>query len=106
VAKFIFTIESEALGTQSRGYEIADADVPRIVAWASTVYAPAAADGDPVQISPTEALGAMVQGLVDGTLANVVHWEREQALKNLVMPTPIAAVIPAAAATEAETAAG
>jgi hypothetical protein len=99
MAKITFTIESGQIGTLARTYDIADTDVPRIVAWAMSVYAPSnSLQDEPLPFTPNEALAAMVQGLVDTTLANVTAYEREQALKAISEPTPIVVAVPAAAA--------
>lgn len=78
---------------KTKAFNVPDADVSRLVAWAQAAYAtqPTAETPNPPALTPAQALLAWATGIMEGTKANVANFEREQARKAVAEPTPISA---------------
>ena len=66
------------IGTKSKAFVVSDADINRLVAYATTVFATQPTNGNPnpPALLPAQALLAWAQSFIDQTKSSVVSLER------------------------------
>jgi hypothetical protein len=87
------TVGDASVGTVTRTWNVSDADINRLVAWAQEVYptAPTTAVPTPPPPTPTQALNRWGAGLMQGSNSNVQRHEYEKSKAAVPIPPPIEA---------------
>lgn len=93
MARITLSSNGPLIGEYSYGVDIADADAARIIAWAMRQFGPVSetdADGNVTERprTPREALDALVDSWLTGTIANVLSAERADAAAQ-IQPIPM-----------------
>jgi hypothetical protein len=87
------TVGDASVGTVTRTWNVSDADINRLVAWAKDVYPTAPTEANPTPPPPTttQALNRWGAGLMQGTNNNVQRHEYEASKAAVPIPPPIEA---------------
>ena len=72
-----------SVGTKTKTFTVPDAHVNRLVAYAVARYSV-----PPATLNTTQALLAWAEGLMAGTKANVLRWEKETDIAAVPSPDP------------------
>lgn len=84
-------VSSGTKGTATKVYPVSDADIDRLIAWATKIFAtpPTAQVPNPPALTATQALTAWADSLMQGTVGNVTSAESVTAVAALPPVTPI-----------------
>lgn len=74
--------------TGSKVYALSDADASKFIAWAQAAYTATNGSGQPVVPTPAQALSAWANGIVQGTINNVLSANQTTASQNAVGAVP------------------
>jgi hypothetical protein len=87
------TVGDASVGTVAKTWNVSDADINRLVAWAVAVYPTAPTEANPTPPPPTtnQALNRWGAGLMQGTNNNVQRHEYEKSKAEVPIPPPIEA---------------
>jgi hypothetical protein len=87
-----FTIVGDGtVGTKTKAYTLSNADINRLIAWATVVYAtpPTVEVPSPPALTIAQALVAWADSVIAGTKNNVVRYEKNVAVTAVADPTPL-----------------